>query len=99
MLIFFMFTVFHVIFCALKLQLSLPGVLPLALGSEGSAAVNWFQAQFAGRLVEKESGIVGFLNLLNDGCLMVVSWDASKRLHFQRGLLGYWEGQLYNMKF
>lgn len=33
------------------------GVLPLALGSENSAAVNWLQAQFAGRLVQKESDI------------------------------------------
>ena len=32
------------------------GVLPLALGSEDSGAVNWLQAQFAGRLVQKEIG-------------------------------------------
>ena len=32
------------------------GVLPLALGSENSGAVNWLQAQFAGRLVQKEIG-------------------------------------------
>ena len=30
------------------------GVLPLALGGDGSTAVNWLQAQFAGRLVEKD---------------------------------------------
>ncbi|CAJ1338195.1 unnamed protein product, partial [Effrenium voratum] len=29
------------------------GVLPIALGEEGSATVSWLQAQFAGRLVEK----------------------------------------------
>ena len=33
---------------------SVAGVLPIALGSESSRAVNWFQAQFAGRLVQKE---------------------------------------------
>ena len=32
------------------------GVLPLALGSENSGAVNWLQAQFAGRLVQKDVG-------------------------------------------
>ena len=32
------------------------GVLPLALGYDGSTAVNWLQAQFAGRLVEKDMG-------------------------------------------
>eukprot|EP00439_Symbiodinium_sp_Y106_P069556 s287_g11.t7 len=30
------------------------GVLPVALGSEDSAAANWLQAQFAGRMVHKE---------------------------------------------
>ncbi|CAE7767918.1 unnamed protein product, partial [Symbiodinium pilosum] len=30
------------------------GVLPLALGREGSAAANWLAAQFGGRLVQKE---------------------------------------------
>ena len=30
------------------------GVLPVALGSEDSAAANWLQAQFAGRMVRKD---------------------------------------------
>jgi hypothetical protein len=35
------------------------GVLPLALGGDGSTAVNWLQAQFAGRLVEKDMADMG----------------------------------------
>ena len=38
-------------------NLACSGVLPIALGPEGSIAANWLQAQFAGRLVHK-AGIV-----------------------------------------
>ncbi|CAE8612497.1 unnamed protein product [Polarella glacialis] len=37
-----------------RLDYPTSGVLPLGLGAEGSAAANWLEAQFAGRLVRKE---------------------------------------------
>ncbi|CAE8702924.1 unnamed protein product [Polarella glacialis] len=37
-----------------RLDLPTSGVLPMAVGAEDSAATQWLQAQFAGRLVSKE---------------------------------------------
>ena len=41
------------LFLVSRLDHPTSGVLPLALGKEGSREANWLQAQFAGRLVEK----------------------------------------------